>query len=502
MYELVIIILLTILFTSFAFIFSNKMIKILRITHPKNRFWIYIIALVTAFSIFSISFIAIGSSINNDFKDNHLVIESEKEYYSVVMIVEETDIEDHDFSQIDNRNSLHNLEDKSSNNVKNLYLSPKHKIIAIFSEFSDNLYDRFSQIFPEYYDNPSYIVNSAIPAEEDITTSTIAYNIAHEDSAYQIDESLSFFTMLNLFLLIICGLYLIFSLFFARRFILKRYNAKECQNSELLHMVKELSQELKIKKIKVFIYDGDPNAFVFGFPASLVISKELIHCLSKKELGMAIRHELAHIKNRDIIIKPILQSIRILFFYNPIVHLIYYKIIRERELMADTLFINSKDEKVTLLEALLKIHESSKKQRLISHKIYSSYSLSLLSHNSRKLEITDRFNHLFGKNVKKSFFSVIICLMILTLNVSALAVAKNVLDTSYQVNEERIITEENLIYEKHNNSHLAKYFYGVFQDRHPNFCRSYIIYSLLFEIQKGDITSTDIVNSVKCLLKD
>jgi hypothetical protein len=77
-----------------------------------------------------------------------------------------------------------------------------------------------------------------------------------------------------------------------------------------------------------------------------------------------------------------------------------------------------------------------------------------------------------------------------------------VLDTSYQVNEERIITEENLIYEKHNNSHLAKYFYGVFQDRHPNFCRSYIIYSLLFEIQKGDITSTDIVNSVKCLLKD
>ena len=87
--------------------------------------------------------------------------------------------------------------------------------------------------------------------------------------------------------------------------------------------------------IKVFVYDGATNAFVFGFPTSLAISKELIHCLSEKELRMAIRHELAHIKNKDLIIKPVLQALRILFFYNPIVHLLYYKMIKERELMAD-----------------------------------------------------------------------------------------------------------------------------------------------------------------------
>ena len=52
------------------------MIRILGITHPKNRFWIYTIALLTAFSIFSISFIAIGGSINNDFNDNYFINES------------------------------------------------------------------------------------------------------------------------------------------------------------------------------------------------------------------------------------------------------------------------------------------------------------------------------------------------------------------------------------------------------------------------------------------
>ena len=251
--------------------------------------------------------------------------------------------------------------------------------------------------------------------------------------------------------------------------------------------------------IKLFVYDGAPNAFVFGFPNSLAISKELIHCLSKKEFCMAIRHELAHIKNKDLIIKPVLHTLRMLFFYNPIVHLLYYKMIKERELMADSSFIQSNEEKITLIEALIKIHKCTNQQKLLSQTFCKSYSSSLLSHNFNKLDIKDRYNHLFRINVKKSFYSALICLIILISNVSMVAVANNVLDNSDQFYVEQKITTNDLNFEKHNHSHKLKYIFRIIENHHPEVYKKYIVYVIYSDIQKENFSSKGLSDTVNFL---
>ena len=502
MYELIITISLAILFTSIAFIFSHIMMKRYSITHPKNRFWIYSMVMMTAFSIFSFSFIAVSDSILNYNQSDTLINESEAEYCSVVMVIEETGIEDHEPHLINDGYSITDLPSMSYVNIKNKCYTPVYRSITFLSHFTEQQSELISQIFPGYQNDLPYISNSINPAEGEAIISSLFNDATEQGSENDNNIYVSFFLILNLLLLIICVFYLIFSFAVGKIFILKNFNAMECNDPEVLKIVESLSQELKIKMIKVFVYDGAPNAFVFGFPTSLAISKELIHCLSKKELCMAIRHELAHIKNKDLIIKPVLQALRILFFYNPIVHLLYYKMIKERELMADSSFIKSKEEKITLMEALMKIHKCTNRQKLLSQTFCNSYSLSLLSHNFNKLDIKDRYNHLFRSNVKKSFYSALICLIIIISNVSMIAVAKNVLDNSDQVYVEQKITTDDLNFEEHTCSHPLKYIFRVIENHHPEVYKKYIIYVIRLDIQKENFTSKNLLNTINFLLND
>ncbi len=201
-------------------------------------------------------------------------------------------------------------------------------------------------------------------------------------------------------------------------------------------MVNILCKEINIKTPKIYIFDGDPNAFIFGYPVSLVISKKLINYLSKEELEIAIRHELAHISNKDHLLKPLLQSIRIMFFYNPIIHIIYSIIMKERELLADSKYINSKVDKIRFMEILLKISDFSKNKNIFSNRMINSSSLLLVSQKIRKLNITDRYNHLFTTRKKKSFFTTLICFIIVISNISIIALAhKNILNQKEEIME-------------------------------------------------------------------
>jgi len=502
MYELIITISLSILFTSIAFIFSHIMMKRYSITHPKNRFWIYAMVLLTAFSIFSFTFIVVSEPINNNNQGINLINEPEEEYCSAFIVIEETGIENHESHLINNEFSTTDLPSMSSTNIKNKSYTTPSRTITFFSYFTEQQSELISQIFSEYQNDLPYISNSVNPTEKETVLSNLFNNVVEQESENEEKSYVSFFLILNLILVIICVFYLIFSFTVGKKFILKNFNATECNDPEVVKIVKILSQELKIKMIKVFVYDGAPNAFVFGFPTSLAISKELIHCLSKKELCMAIRHELAHIKNKDLVIKPVLQALRILFFYNPLVHILYYKMIKERELLADSSFICSKGDKITLIEALMKIHKCANRQKLFSQTLCNSYSLSLLSHNFNKLDIKDRYTHLFKGNVKKSFYSALICLIILISNISMIAVAKNVLDNSDQVYLEQEITTDDLNFEENTHPHPLKYIFKVISNHHPEVYKKYIIYFIRLDNQKENFTSKDLFNTINYLLND
>jgi beta-lactamase regulating signal transducer with metallopeptidase domain len=437
-------------------------------------------------SIFSFTIISATSNFENEIivKDDTYSIQEGQS--SLIMVVEET--------QMNDNNDL----DES---IGTKSLPPYYKITTFITNFSDYQTNIFYQLFNQYQSEKSKLFNQKTDEEgiELLSTFIDQNNIKTENEK---DQPLFLFMMLNLVLILFSCFYLIFCYFSGKNLILKRFNAKECNDPEIIRLVKDLSNELKLKNINIYLFDDIPNAFAFGFPGSIALSNKLITVLSKKELSTAIRHELAHIKNRDIIFKPILQVIRILFFYNPVIHILYHMILRERELIADSLFIKSKEEKISFIEALIKIQRYSNHNKMFSKSILGSYSLSLLSHNSKKLEINDRFNNLFGGNTKKTFFSVIICFIILFSNISMIAIAGNVLDDSF-VNDvdEEIFNNELELDDKSVYSDDVKHVFKVFEDFHPTLYKKCVIYFVLLDVKKNDLSPREIADTVYSIIK-
>ncbi|MBU2589756.1 MAG: zinc metalloprotease HtpX [Nanoarchaeota archaeon] len=106
------------------------------------------------------------------------------------------------------------------------------------------------------------------------------------------------------------------SYFFSDKIVLRMYGAKEVKREnapELYDIVKEVSQYANIPMPKVYIiHKQNPNAFATGRNpkhAAIACTTGILDLLSKDELKGVVAHELAHIKNRDILIATIAATI-------------------------------------------------------------------------------------------------------------------------------------------------------------------------------------------------
>lgn len=102
------------------------------------------------------------------------------------------------------------------------------------------------------------------------------------------------------------------SYWFSDRIVLAMHRAKKAtsqEQSELLQMTKTLAQHAQLPTPQLYIYDdAQPNAFATGRSknhAVIAVSTGLLHLLSKTELKGVIAHELAHIKNQDMLLASI-----------------------------------------------------------------------------------------------------------------------------------------------------------------------------------------------------
>ncbi|MFO7965094.1 MAG: zinc metalloprotease HtpX [Desulfobacterales bacterium] len=103
-----------------------------------------------------------------------------------------------------------------------------------------------------------------------------------------------------------------FSYWYSDKLVLKMYRAQEVsprQAPELHRMVQELSRQADIPMPKVYIIPQDsPNAFATGRNpenAVVAVTNGLLQILNEEELKGVLAHELAHVKNRDILIGSI-----------------------------------------------------------------------------------------------------------------------------------------------------------------------------------------------------
>jgi len=107
-----------------------------------------------------------------------------------------------------------------------------------------------------------------------------------------------------------------FAYWFSDKVALAMYRAREISYEEApwLHdMVEELARNAGIPKPKIYLAPIDvPNAFATGRDpkhAVVAVTSGILNILSPEELRGVLAHEIAHIKNRDILISSIAATI-------------------------------------------------------------------------------------------------------------------------------------------------------------------------------------------------
>jgi heat shock protein HtpX len=103
---------------------------------------------------------------------------------------------------------------------------------------------------------------------------------------------------------------------FSDRMVLKMYRAREVDETTspyLYNMVGELARRADLPMPKVYLIDeAQPNAFATGRNpenAAVAATTGIIQLLSERELRGVMAHELAHVKNRDILISTMSATV-------------------------------------------------------------------------------------------------------------------------------------------------------------------------------------------------
>jgi heat shock protein HtpX len=116
--------------------------------------------------------------------------------------------------------------------------------------------------------------------------------------------------------LIFAGAMNFFSYWFSDKIVLKMYGGQQItanDDPELFGLVQELAGRGGLPMPKVYIIpDESPNAFATGRNpehAAVAVTQGIRRILTKRELAGVLGHELAHVKNRDILIGSIAATL-------------------------------------------------------------------------------------------------------------------------------------------------------------------------------------------------
>lgn len=108
----------------------------------------------------------------------------------------------------------------------------------------------------------------------------------------------------------------LFAYFFSDKIVLAMHRGREVSPAEepRLHaMVEELARKAGIPKPRVFVLDQEtPNAFATGRNPRhgvVAVTRGIRRILSERELRGVLAHEIAHIRNRDILVTTIAAMI-------------------------------------------------------------------------------------------------------------------------------------------------------------------------------------------------
>ena len=125
-------------------------------------------------------------------------------------------------------------------------------------------------------------------------------------------------------------------------------------------LTKQMSEELGIGPPPVTLLE-DSNPFIFTSGSKnhrLILTSGLIEALDREQLKSALAHELAHIARLSNATKWMIFVIRVLMFFNPIVLIVFRRIVQDDEHVCDDITV-SITKSPQALASTLKVFYSS-----------------------------------------------------------------------------------------------------------------------------------------------
>ncbi|EQI03230.1 blaR1 peptidase M56 family protein [Clostridioides difficile P23] len=176
----------------------------------------------------------------------------------------------------------------------------------------------------------------------------------------------------------------------------------DIEDNDVNCIYKNLLKELNIKK-KIELRGSDELIS----PAGMGLFKSYIflpdYPYSKDELTWILKHELMHFKNKDILIKFLVLSVRIIYWFNPLVYVMSNKVNLDCELCCDESVLTDcslKDKKEYAL-ALIK-----------SIKLSKNYNSGILTTEFNKTSLEKRLDSIVKKKGKNG---ILVLLILITL---------------------------------------------------------------------------------------
>ncbi|MCI9078584.1 MAG: M56 family metallopeptidase [Lachnospiraceae bacterium] len=209
-------------------------------------------------------------------------------------------------------------------------------------------------------------------------------------------------------------------------------NGRVAEDQDILGQIQALGHELHIRHpIHAVIFKGTQSPFVTGiFKPVLVLPEEQYN---KEQMYFILKHEMVHIKRRDIYIKLLLAAASAVHWFNPLVWIMCREAALDMEL--------SCDEKVTrdagfdvrkayaefLLEALSRQCE---RKNILSVRFYDEKEVMKM-----------RFKNILVKGKKKYGICVLVCAVILAAGTGSQAICLAIQDNSRAVSA-RLVEKE------------------------------------------------------------
>ena len=158
-----------------------------------------------------------------------------------------------------------------------------------------------------------------------------------------------------------------------------------------------------MRKVDYIISDNISTPMTIGlFYKKIIFSKKV---LKKKEYEFIIKHELFHIKNKDIEYKFLLLILKSIYWFNPIIYMFANQVDEILELNCDEYVLQGEEKncRIEYAQVLLNQIESNRNKQ---------YKFSI-NFSNRRESIMKRFSNIVDKSNKKSIISLVMVLAIL-----------------------------------------------------------------------------------------